>query len=150
MNPNSLGNKSLNLTFVALVPFPALETVIVQIAMPSTKYSFLSLVFLTDTSTIGSTWIVLFTVSWMFSPVTVNGLSGSPRASAFTSIVIVALVLASMFVTFQVKVCVSFLKSNTVKPVWLTTLMNSNPFGNTSINVRFLVQVSFARFSTMR
>jgi len=38
---------------VALVPFPAFDTVMVQIAMSSTKYSSLSLVMFTEMSTIG-------------------------------------------------------------------------------------------------
>ena len=56
-NSNSDGNKSFKLTLVALVPLPALDTVTVQIAISSTKYSSLSLVILTDTSVnaIGST-----------------------------------------------------------------------------------------------
>ena len=56
-----------------------------------------------DTSTIGSTWIVLFTVVFKFGPSNVNGLSGSPSTSALTRIVIVALVFALMPVTTQVR-----------------------------------------------
>ena len=47
------GNKSFKLIFVAFVPFPAFDTVMVQIAMSSTKYSSLSLVMFTEMSTIG-------------------------------------------------------------------------------------------------
>ena len=61
MYSNSFGIKSVKLTKVASVPFPALETVIVNIAISSTKYSVLSLVLLTDKSTIGTGSIVQFT-----------------------------------------------------------------------------------------
>ena len=48
------GNKSFKVTLVALVPLPAFETTIVQTATSSTKYSSLSLVILTEISTIGT------------------------------------------------------------------------------------------------
>ena len=53
MNSNSLGSNSLNLIFEALVALAAFETVIVQTATSSTKYSTLSLVMLTEISTSG-------------------------------------------------------------------------------------------------
>ena len=65
-----------------------------------------SAVFVMDTSTIGSTWIVLFTSLWMFSPLTFNGLSTSPTAKSSTFIVIVAVLFAVMFVTTNVSFCV--------------------------------------------
>ena len=49
----SFGKRSFNVMLVALVPFPAFDTVMVQIAMSSTKYSSLSLVMFTEMSTIG-------------------------------------------------------------------------------------------------
>ena len=88
---------SLTVTPVALVPFAALVTVIVQVTVSFMWYTSLSAVFVMDTSTIGSTWIVLFTVLLMFSPITVNGLSGSPTTSSSTFIVIVAVLFAVMF-----------------------------------------------------
>ena len=103
-----------------------------------------------DKSTTGSTWIVLFTVSFKFGPRTLNGLSGSPRTSALTSIVMFALVFAGMSFTIHVRFWVVLSKLITVKPVVLITLMNSSPSGNLSIKVKVSFQSSSPIFSTER
>ena len=59
-----------------------------------------------DKSTTGSTWIVLLTSLWKFSPLTFNGLSISPTAKSSTLIVIVAVSFAVIFVTTNVSLCV--------------------------------------------
>ena len=102
MNSNSLGINSLNLIFEAFVPLAAFETVIVQTATSSTKYSTLSLVMLTDKSTIGIGSIVQFTVLLLpFGPIIVRLLVKLPTAFTLTLIVIVAFPV-EILVNFQV------------------------------------------------
>ena len=65
-NSNSFGRMSDKFTFVAVVPFAALRTVMVHTTVSFILHSSLSTVFVTDTSTIGFTLIVAFTV--LFDP----------------------------------------------------------------------------------
>ena len=85
---------------VALVPLPALDTVIVQTAVSPTKYSSLSLVISTDKSTIGTGVIVQSTiVSLPLGPTTVKLLVKLPKSLTLTLTVITALPLVTLVKT---------------------------------------------------
>ena len=137
MYSNSFGIKSVKLTKVAVVPFPALETVIVNFAMSSTKYSVLSLVLTTDKSTIGFGLIVLFTVLLVpFGPSIVKlFVNVSTTALTRTSTVIIAVFPAGMSVSVQVITCPFTVSVRNVAPVLLTVFMNSRPSGRLSFAV---------------
>ena len=103
MISNSSGISSLKTIPVAFVPLGAFETVIVQTAVSSTKYSSLSVVILTDKSTIGIGLIVQLTISLApLGPTTVKLLVNSTMSLTLTLMTIVAVVLPGMFVKIQV------------------------------------------------
>jgi hypothetical protein len=143
---------SLSNTFVALVPFPAFDTVMFQVTVSFTLYSSLSTVFSTDTSTFGCTLIVLLTVLLNpFGPFMVQLFVWVPIAVQFALMVIIASVFAGMSVTVHIRVLLlMFSKLITLRPVMLTVSTYVTPSGRLSVSVTTCVYVSFAMLVTVK
>ena len=149
---NSFGRMSLSVTFVALVPFAALVTVMVQVTVSFTLHSSLSTVFVTDTSTIGFTFTDMLTVWFVpFGVLIVKLLNFTPIAFAWTFTVIVAFPFAVMFVITQVMTWpLTFCPSTTSAPLIPVVFMKTNPSSRLSITVMLSVYVMFPVFITVR
>ena len=111
----------------------------------------MSLVLLTDKSTLGLTTIG--TLTFLVNPSGVlifQVLFWSPIASHLALMIIVAFVFAVMFVTTQVRFLVVLSKLTTFKPVMLTTSKNVTPSGRMSIRVRVPLYVTLPVFMTVK